>query len=294
MSEIYRHMSELFDSSFLKKLQQLVITSKIILSDGTGGNRKSRSKGSSVEFSDYREYAAGDDFRRIDWNAYGRFEKLFIRLYMEEREAPVHILLDSSKSMDWGQPNKSFASRRLAAALGYISLSNYDRVSLAFLSNRTEGSRFSLRGKNSFSEVLDFLQKAEYKGATDLYAALMQLNIKASRGISIIISDLFSPGSLVDVIKYLQYRKQEVYICHMLSPQEVNPDINANLRLIDSETGEFRDVTATPLLIKTYRNVYNRFTAGIEENCHKYGVNYIRLLSSEPVEQMIRMVVNRI
>jgi len=122
-------MSQLFDSEFLKKIQQLVITSKIVLSDGAGGNRKSRSKGSSIEFSDYREYSLGDDFRRIDWNAYGRFEKLFIKLFMEEREAHVHIFLDTSKSMDWGEPNKSFASRRLAAELSYISPSNYDKVS---------------------------------------------------------------------------------------------------------------------------------------------------------------------
>ena len=284
-------MSELFDGEFLKKLQQLVIASKIILADGSGGNRKSRSKGSSVEFSDYREYAAGDDFRRVDWNAYGRFEKLFIKLFMEERESPVNIFIDTSKSMDWGEPNKNTASRRLAAALAYISLANYDRVSLFCLSNSAEKVKPAMRGKYSFGEVLDFLENVEYKGPTDLYEAMRSSGLKAARGISILISDLFSPGELVDVIKYLAYRKQDIHLCHILAPQEIDPEINESLRLVDIETGDFRDVTATPLLIKTYRKVFNSFISSIEENCHKYGVNYMRFESSMPVEQMIKAVV---
>ncbi len=286
-------MSDLFDSEFLKKLQQLVITSKMILADGAGGNRKSRSKGSSVEFSDYREYTAGDDFRRIDWNAYGRFERLFIKLFMEEREAPVNILLDASRSMDWGEPNKGIAARRLAAALGYISLSNYDRLTLACLSDSVDMLKPSLRGKNSFAEVLDFFEKVRFVRPTHLYEALKLLNLRPARGITVIISDLFSGGTLVEVIKYLQFRKQEIYICHLLSPQEVTPDITSSLRLIDSESGEFKDVTATPLLMKTYKKVYDRFIAGLEETCFKYGANYMLMESSLPVEQMIKMVVSR-
>ncbi|MCX7841725.1 MAG: DUF58 domain-containing protein [Clostridia bacterium] len=286
-------MSELFDSNFLNKLQQLVITSKIILSDGSGGNRKSRSKGSSVEFSDYREYSPGDDYRRIDWNAFGRFEKLFVKLYMEEREAPVQILLDTSRSMSWGEPSKSIASRKLAAALGYISLANYDRVTLACLNNTLHSFKPSLRGKNSFGELLDCLEKVEYSGTTDIYAALQAMNIKTCKGITVIISDMFTPGSFTEIIKYLQYRKQEVYLCHVLSPQETNPEITESLRLIDSETGEYKDVTATPMLLKTYQKVYSSFITRLEDTCFRYGASYIHLKTSLPVEQMIKMVVNR-
>lgn len=286
-------MSQLFDSEFLKKLQQLAISSKLIMADGAAGNRKSRSRGSSVEFSDYREYAEGDDFRRVDWNAYGRFEKLFIKLFMEEREARVHILLDTSKSMDWGEPNKSFASRRLAAALGYISLANYDSVSLAALSNRTEKVKLPVRGKNSFTQVLDFLENLQYNSSTNLTSALREMNMKSGRGISILISDLFSAGDLLDVIKYLQLRKQEVYICHVLSPQEINPEINDSLRLIDIETGEAMEVTSSQLLMKTYRKVYNDFISGIERLCFKRGVEYMLMDSSMPIELMIKEVVQR-
>lgn len=284
-------MSRLFDSDFLKKLENLMINSKIMLTDGAYGSRKSRSKGSSVEFSDYREYASGDDFRRIDWGAYGRFEKLYIKLFMEEREAPVSIFLDTSKSMDWGEPNKCFASMRLAAALAYISLAGYDRVSVACISSRTDKVKLSLRGKNSLGELLNFLESLSCDGSTDLYSSIKQSGLGNTRGISIVISDLLSPTPLEEVIKLLQYRKQEIYICHLLSPQEVNPDINANLRLVDSETGEFKDVTETPLLLKTYSRVYNRFVSDIEATCFKRAVSYIRLESSMPVEQMVKLAI---
>lgn len=284
--------SQLFDSEFLRKLDQLVISSKITLADGASGNRKSRAKGSSVEFSDYREYTIGDDFKRIDWNAYGRFEKLFIKLFMEEREAPIHIFLDNSKSMDWGEPNKNIASRRLAAALSYISLVSYDRVSLVCMNNAVDKFITDLRGKNSFSKVLNFMENVEYTGTTDIYNTVSKYNLKSGRGISIVISDFFTKGNLLNMINYLQYKKQEVYICHILSPQEVAPEIGMSLRLIDVESGEFRDVTSSPALIKTYKKVYSKFISNIEEICAGRGVNYIFMESSMPAEKMVRMVVN--
>lgn len=285
--------SQLFDSDFLRKLEQLVISSKITLADGGAGNRKSRAKGSSVEFSDYREYSIGDDFKRIDWNAYGRFEKLFIKLFMEEREAPVHIFLDNSKSMDWGEPNKSVASRRLAAALSYISLCSYDRVSLVCLNSTVDKYKLDLRGKNSLSQILNLMENLDYSGTTDIYNTISKYNLKSGKGISIIISDLFTKGNLLDMINYLQFKKQEVYICHILSPQEISPEIGMSLRLIDTETGEFRDVTSSPDLIKTYKKVYNGFITKIEDLCVGRGVNYIFMDTSLPAEKLVRMVVNR-
>jgi uncharacterized protein (DUF58 family) len=286
-------MSVLFDENFLKKLQNLVITTKIAVNSGTVGNRKSRSKGSSVEFSDYREYAAGDDFRRVDWNAFGRFEKLFVKLFIEEREAPVNIFLDTSKSMDWGEPNKTVASRRLAAALSYISLANYDRVYLACVSDGLNGALQSLRGRSSFGRVLDFLEKVEYGGTTNLGAALTKSGMGKQRGISILISDLFSKGKLKETIDYFQYRNQDIYICHILAPQEINPSLESSIRLVDSETGEFMDVSITPQLMKTYRKSFSDYISEIEGMCFKRGINYIRMNTSIPIEQMIKMVVER-
>lgn len=285
---------KIFDSDFLKKLEKLVISSRITLTNGSAGNRKSRAKGSSVEFSDYREYSIGDDFKRIDWNAYGRFEKLFIKLFMEEREASVHIFLDTSKSMDWGEPNKSIVSRKLAAALAYISLSNYDRVSMVCLSSVVESFKSSLRGKNSFKDVINLLEGLDYRGQTDIYNTISKYDLRSGKGISIVISDFFSKGKLKDMINYLKFKKQEVYICHVLSPGEMNPEVSLSLRLVDSETDEFKDVTASPILVKTYKKVLERFLAETEEICKNLGAHYIKTDTSIPVEHMIKMVVNKL
>lgn len=284
-------MSELFDREFLSKLEKLVLNTRLTMTGGASGNRKSRSKGISVEFSDYREYAAGDDFRRVDWNAFARFEKLFIKLFMEEREAHINIFLDTSKSMKWGDPDKSTAARRMAAALCYIGLAGYDRVSLYCVSNKLEKYSLSLRGRQSISRILNLLEEIEFKWSTDLNNAVREVEFGPNKGISIVISDLLYDGTPADLIKYLLYCKQEVHICHILSPQEADPRLDASLRLIDCETGEVREVTASPLLADTYRKVFDRYISELEEICFKWGVNYIKLITNQPVEQMIKRVV---
>jgi uncharacterized protein (DUF58 family) len=219
-------MNQLFDNNFLDKIQQLTLNAKFTIDGTFAGNRKSRSKGSSVEFSDYREYVPGDDFRRIDWNAYGRFEKLFIKLFMEEREAPVTIFLDVSKSMDWGEPNKSIASRRLAAALSYISLSNFDRVSVVCFDELIKENCKNVRGKIAFYRITNLLENVQYTGNSNIQKTVESYPVQWGRGITVIISDFFSQGSFSQVLKHLKYNKQVIYICHILSPQEIQPDIS--------------------------------------------------------------------
>lgn len=286
-------MEILFDSDFIKKLEQFQLWSKIATQDGGAGNRKSHAKGSSVEFSDYREYTMGDDFKRIDWNAYGRFKKLFIKLFMEERESPVQIFLDVSKSMDYGKPSKSIASRRLAAAIAYISLSNYDRVSVACINNKTDKFKSSLRGKNSFKEIINLLKNIEYGGITNIYEAVSKHNFKFGKGVSLVISDFFSEGNIIEMIKYLQFKKQHVYICHILSPQEISPNIGESVRLIDSETGMHREITASRKLLRMYNNTYQNFISTLEKSCAKRGTHYMLMDTSLPIENLIRMVVSR-
>jgi uncharacterized protein (DUF58 family) len=286
-------MGSLFDSDFLKKLEQFKLWSKIMTQDGGTGNRKSRAKGSSVEFSDYREYIMGDDFKKIDWNAYGRFKKLFIKLFMEERESSVQIFLDVSKSMDYGDPNKSIASRRLAAAISYISLSNYDRVSVACINDKVDKFKSSLRGKNSFKEVMSLLENIEYNGTTNIYETISKYPFKFGKGVSLVISDFFSEGNPLDMIKYLQFKKQHVYICHILSPQEISPEVGESVRLIDSETGMHKEVAVSKNLLNMYNKAYQKFINTFEESCAKMGVHYMLMDTSIPIEGLIRMVVSK-
>ena len=284
-------MSQLFNSNFLQKIQQLTLNARFSMDGNSAGNRKSRSKGSSVEFSDYREYTQGDDFRRIDWSAYGRFEKLFIKLFMEEREAPVTIFLDVSKSMDWGEPNKSISSRRLAAALAYISLANFDRVSIACVDDGIQQMCKDVRGKNFFHKITSILENIQYTGESNIQKAIENYRVQSGRGITVIISDFFSQGSFSELLKLLIYNKQAVYICHILSPQEVQPTINEAVRLVDSETREVLDITVTPSLLNSYTKALDNFRIQIEQTCIKWGVYYFQLSSNMAMEEMVKEVV---
>lgn len=283
-------MSQLFDSDFLRKIQKLSLRTQLALDGSSSGNRKSRSKGSSVEFSDYREYASGDDFRRIDWNAYGRFEKLFVKLFMEEREAPVTIFLDVSSSMDWGEPNKSTASRRLAAALGYISLNGFDRVSVVCVNDGIQTMCRDIRGKNFFHRLTDILENVQYSGESHLQNAVKSYPMQTARGITVLISDFFSQGSFSEVMKYLKYRKQEVYVCHILSPQELQPDINESVRLVDCETNKIMDITVTPALLSSYRKAAEAFTGQLKQACSGWGAHYFQFSSGLGMEEMLKEV----
>ena len=283
-------MSELFDSNFLQKIQQVTLYAGFSLDGSSAGNRKSRSTGSSVEFSDYREYTPGDDFRRIDWNAYGRFDKLFIKLFMEEREAPITIFLDVSKSMDWGEPNKSIASRRLAAALGYMGLSGFDRISLVCINDCVQKLCRNVRGRNFFNRLTDMLETVGYSGESNLQKALEGYSLQTGRGITVIISDFFSAGSFEEVLKYCKYKKQEIYICHILSPQELQPDINDSVRLIDSETGHDLNITVTPALMNAYGKSLDSFKNLLQKACFKYGAHYSLFSSGMRLEEMVKEV----
>ena len=283
-------MSQLFDGEFLNKIQRLALNARFSSGGVSAGNRKSRSKGSSVEFSDYREYAPGDDFRRIDWNAFGRFEKLFIKLFMEEREAPVSIFVDVSKSMDWGEPNKSFASRRLAAALAYISLINFDRVSVACVDDDVRQVCRNVRGKSLFGRITEILESIQYTGESHIVKAVENSRILAGRGISVVISDFFTRGSIAELTRFLDYNRQTSYICHILSPQELSPDVGGSVRLVDSETGKFIDITVTPSLLKSYGKALDDFTGLTEQVCIKRGAYYFRFSSDTAAEMMVKEV----
>lgn len=283
-------MSELFDQDFLQKIQQLTLYAGFPLDGSSAGNRKSRSTGSSVEFSDYREYAPGDDFRRIDWNAYGRFDRLFIKLFTEEREAPITIFLDVSKSMDWGEPNKSAASRRLAAALGYIGLSGFDRISLVCVNDSVQKLCRDVRGRNFFHKLTDMLEAAEYSGESNLQRALEAYRLQTGRGITILVSDFFTAGSFEEALKYCKYKKQEIYVCHVLSPQELKPDINDSVRLVDSETGRDLNITMTPALLNAYGRALDSFKSSLRQACFKYGAHYSLFSSGMRLEEMVKEV----
>lgn len=281
----------ILDNETLKKIQSLSVQVNVPLSGQASGNRKSRSKGSSVEFSDFREYVPGDDFRRIDWNAFGRFNKLFVKLFMEEREAPIQIFLDTSLSMNYGEPDKNLAARRLAAALSYISLAFYDRVHIIPWNERIHGPFGPFRTQAAFTEVVNLLEELPNNGKSQFTDALRKMEWKSGRGISVVITDGLVDEGLSEGLKYLKYRRQEVFLCHILSLSELSPPINGALELVDSETGKRMEVTVSGALFGAYEKNLKAFLADLKEQCRKWGVHYAMLPSDMPVDRMVRSII---
>lgn len=277
-----------FDQDFLKKLERLALQGSKVVFGGTGGNRRSKAKGSAIEFSDFREYTLGDDYRSIDWNAYARFERLFIKLYMEEREANITIFLDTSASMDQGEPNKGKLAKELAAILAYMALANYDRVGIAAINNNIVKELPYFSGKPGFTKALSFLDEINFQGSTSLKNGIMSYSsLHGKRGITILISDLFSRDGYVEALQYLKYQQQEVIVIHILSPQELDPQWTGALRLIDIESGEPVEVEITPHTSNLYKKALKTFMDEVKMTCNNMEISYIQVGSDVSLDHIV-------
>lgn len=276
----------LVDSDFLKRLERLSFNIEKIMNAGGGGFRKSRARGSSAEFSDFREYTLGDDLRKIDWNAYGRLDRLFVKLFMEEREAVINIFIDGSKSMDFGMPQKSILALQLAAAFSYLSIINMDRLCLNILQDKNIKESEVFGGRGQFDRCVAFLEAVDFKGFTNLGEAIKKKRFMG-RGLSVIISDFFTDGNLEDVMKYLIYNKQEIVLVNILSSEEHNPQSGPSVRLKDAETGEAIDVELNSSALDKYDKALKAFVGNIQEMCKKYGALYVNAISDYSMEKVL-------
>lgn len=278
---------ELLDADFLRKIERLSLVAKRVFPGRLRGERRSTKRGSSVEFADYRNYTTGDDFRRVDWNVYARLEKLFLKLFVEEEDLHVYLLVDTSKSMDFGHPKKLLYAKRIAAALSYIALSNLDRVGITALSGTSASVLSPKRGKQSSFALFQYLKSVEASGDTHLASSLREFSLKTSNpGLAIVISDFFDTDYQKGLSALLS-RKFEVMVLHLLDHEEVDPPVVGDLLMIDSETGERREVTVTQTLLRKYQQRLSEFCSGIEGFCTRYGCNYIRVTNQSPFEDLI-------
>lgn len=279
----------IFNQDFFKKLNKINLNINLRLSNGAQGGRKSKAKGTSVEFSDFREYAPGDDFRRVDWNAYGRLDKLFIKVFMEEREGVFNFFLDKSKSMDFGKNNKKNKALQIIGALSYIALNNLDKVHI----NVAEDSNLSIlrggNGKKGFQMILKELENLEFKGTTKLSEAIIKRKIN-NKGVSFIISDFFSNEGLDSIeqgLKYLAYKKQQIILVQILANEEENPSMEEEVTLIDSETGEGVKLNMNYKLIESYKNALKDFNKKLGSLATKYGGTLISVNTDKSLEEII-------
>lgn len=291
---------KLFDEKTRRKLEQLTLVASRVRAGAMKGERRSTKRGTSIEFADYRDYARGDDLRRLDWNIYARLERPFIKLLEDEEDLAVHLLLDVSASMDWPREgtrdhNKLVYGQRLMAGLAHISLSTNDRLTLAALSNAPDAQFGPSRGRGYSIAMLNFVSGLAVQGVTDLNAALRTYALRGGRpGLCFLISDLFSPEGFTAGLNVLLGKGYEVGIVHLLSPDEIDPPLGGDLRLVDVETGQPQEVTIDGGMRSLYLKRFHAWQEGIRADCVKRGVHYVPVITDTPWERVILSQLRRL
>ena len=277
-----------FDEAFLRQLERLLLIMRSPVRGGLKGGRRSVKRGQSVEFADYREYTLGDDLRQLDWNVYARLERLFVKLFVEEEDITVTLLVDASGSMATGQPSKLLFAKRAAAALGYIGLASEDRIAVTALSGRTARQRASLRGSGRVFRLLADLSAIDpAEGVTDLVVAARHAAAQLhGRGAIVLLSDLLDPGA-DRVIRELAATGSELIILHVLSPDELDPPLQGDLRLVDVETDERVDITADLATIDAYKTRLAAWKADFADLAARRGASYVDLASDVNLAELM-------
>lgn len=279
---------------FMQSLDKLDVLSRKILAGKLQGDRRSKQRGQSVEFADYRPYVVGDDLRFIDWNLYARLDKLFLRLFMEEQDLSVTIAVDLSRSMHYGKPDKSHYARQLTAAMSYISLVNFNRVAVYAFGGAKMEAQTGMRGKRPVKQLLSFLAKTTptpSAGATSLSDLTRKLVLASpGKGMIILVSDFMDKGDLDEALKPLASDRWDVHALHVLSPQEMDPrkdTLRGDLRLRDMEDGEQTEITMSPELLKRYHINLENYCAMVRQSCLRRGVSYALAETGVPFETMV-------
>ena len=285
----------LFDETSLRKLQQLTLVTSRVRAGALRGERRSLKRGAGLEFADFRDYAPGDDLRRVDWNVYARLDRPYVKLREEEEDLAVHILVDASQSMAWGEgaQHKFNYALQLAAGLGSIGLSTGDRVTTVMLRTLKADdsppiSELSLRGQQYLLHLLKFLEAQRAAGSTDLEAAMRRYLVRPRRpGSVIVISDLLSPNGYQSAVKLLLQHGHEVSIVHVLAPDEVDPPLAGDLRLIDVETGFAQEVSLDSGLRNAYRERVKLWRAETQAFCRARGIRYLAAETDRPWDEVV-------
>jgi uncharacterized protein (DUF58 family) len=285
--------ASLITPELLRRLEQFQLLAARRAKSSAKGERRSRARGQSVEFADYRNYVAGDDFRYLDWNLFGRLDKLFLKLYEEERELPVTIFLDASESMTFGTPRKFDFARQVAAAIGYVALCGFDRVSVqlfpdAMGEGAIRGALRSVRGRKSSLQFFQNLSLVNASGTASFNEALRRAALTARRsGVGIVLSDFLDPAGYEPGLTALIGRGFQVSAVQILAPEEVNPTDFGDLRLVDSENGSVQEVTFGKFRLKNYQQTVQNYIQRLREFCQSRGINFFTTTSDASLEKLL-------
>ena len=289
-----RRITDLLDSKFMARLDALDLFSRKILQGKLQGERRSKRRGEGSEFADHRPYVVGDDLRFVDWNIFGRLDQLFLKIFLVEQDLSVQIVLDTSASAGTGEPSKSRAILRLGAALAYVGLVNNSRVTISTFADGLVGQLANMRGRNYLPQMAEFLLNAESDGPSRFEKACKQLAAgRIGTGLMIVVSDFLFKEGYEEALRRLVSRHYDLYCIQMLSPQELNPPLQGDLRLIDVEDLDDAEVTMSAALLDYYKKNLAAYCNALQAFCRRRGATYALTNSAEPVEPLMLNYLRR-
>ncbi|MFH1921505.1 MAG: DUF58 domain-containing protein [Planctomycetota bacterium] len=278
----------LLTPELLARLERMELVSRKIFRGRMKGERRSRRRGQSVEFADFRNYVPGDDVRFIDWNTYARLDRLFLKMFLEEEDLHFYALIDASGSMDFGEPTKLRYAKQLAAALGFIGLVRGDRVKIESLSHASAQAAPALRGRRSLWKMLEHLETIQPGERVSLADGVKSFCLRNSgKGIVVLVSDLMDKNGYEPALRYLLAQEMDIYVVHVLSAEELEPELQGDLQLIDCEDGDKAEITVSGPLLKRYRETLATFIQSAREFCTRRGILYVLARNDVPVEQLV-------
>ena len=282
------------NDQFFSRLEALAFNLRSNLNGYFGGKHLVSTYGQTVEFADYREYQLGDDIRRIDWNLFSRFEKYFLKLFTDERQMQVQIFLDCSASMGKDNPQKSAFAVATAAAIGYLAVHNMDKVSFHLMKgNRAENPYGTIIGKTPYFRAIGDIENIDFVEDTDIESCVVSCpDTSANNGLTVIISDFFTESNWKKAVDYLCYKKRQVLLVQVMTPEEADPAYDGHVSLIDSESVDLSDTKNMKMKItrgmqKAYEEALKDFLADIKSFCSKRGADFISARTDKPIEKVL-------
>ncbi|MBX3355049.1 MAG: DUF58 domain-containing protein [Phycisphaeraceae bacterium] len=290
-------LDELIDGRLMAKLDQVDVVSRKIFQGKIQGERRSKRRGQSVEFADFRPYVHGDDLRFVDWNIYGRLDRLFLKMFLEEEDLSLLIAIDASASMDWGNPNKLEYARRLAMALGYVGLVNHNRVTLISFNGSGIRRLSNLRGRRRTSEMGRWLLQMEASGEAPFGDTMRSIALsRQGRGVMLVLSDFMVREGYERGLRYLVGRGYDLFLMQLLSPEELDPGthgLSGDLRLEDIEDGSTAEVTVSGGLLRHYRERLDAYLAGLRDFSIRRSMTHVVIDTSTDMDVLLMEYLRR-
>ena len=281
------------NEEFLQQVETLQVILKNNLAGLFGGNHQSRTYGSSCEFTDYRDYIPGDDITKIDWNAYARFEKLHLKLYLDERQIHTRIYIDASRSMDYGDGKKAEKALQIAATLAYLSVCEMDRVSIYYIKNNLVHEVVSnIVGKESFYNSIGKLNDIEFSEDCFISDSILPTKVGYGDGMSIIISDFLTENNYEEALDYLVEKKRDLFCFQILSKEELKPSIRGKVHFYDSEDANLQyRKNINKDVAQAYGKALEYVTSRIKNYCNSRGAEYLLLSSNTSVSEVFLKIL---